>query len=500
VEFLFTGLCFFCCLYLIFRFSFFRLEGIPAFWISGAFILKVLAGIFFWYIYTYYYTVRSEADIYKFFDDGKILYSALREHPGDFVRIMIGLDSDPHFYQQYFSRMQVWSPRFENSFNFENRNMVRLSALLRIFSAGFYQVQNVWMNLFSFSGLVALYRSFGSYTREKSKLLFAGIFLCPSVLFWGSAVIKESFILFALGFSIYFLHQLISKENRDSVLKAVIFLLFLAAFKAALALFVAAGFTAWYLSLRIRIWFSAVNFVLVFALLFTAAVMSARLGYYAVFKTLAVKQENLLNIAKGGVYLKDDHKLIYIDYTLKDQILVPGRDSLFGLRKGSSYYYIELPRRSDTVFVSNSTDTSLYPVFSRALPVRQSIQITRLDSNPASFIKAAPKAFFNALLRPFPWEAKNLISLLMSLQNLTLTLLFIPAIWYSKKSIFNTPAFWFCLFTMGAFYLLFGWITPVLGALMRYKTSVFPLLMIVLILLYEGPFLRDNKRDNKSDR
>jgi len=51
--------------------EFFSIEGLSRKEISAIFILKIIAGVVLYLIYTYYYTDRKSADIFKYFDDGK---------------------------------------------------------------------------------------------------------------------------------------------------------------------------------------------------------------------------------------------------------------------------------------------------------------------------------------------------------------------------------------------------------------------------------------------
>jgi len=480
-------------LWLISRLSFFRLTGIPPVWISGVFVLKVVCGVVFWYVYTFYYKIRSEADIYKYFDDSEIMFDALRHHPADFLKMVFGFDSTAHFQDLYYSKMQVWSPRFENSFNFENHTMVRLNALFRLFSCGYYQVHSVFINLLSFAGLTALYKTFEVYAERKKKLLFLSICLGPIVLFWGSGVIKESFILFAMGFAIYYLHQLLCPDKTSSrkvkglcyCLLSISFLFLLATIKLALAVFVLMGCTAWYMSFKITIWPVVINFILVILLVFAGTVLLAGFTSHDYFKTLVTKQSNYINISNGGVFLEGHGKIIFISYDKRKQVLEQITDSVYKLRRGSSYFYYNIPKWTDTIYVKGSEDTLYYHLYSMAVPVKQSIQIPILSASPLSFIKSAPTAFMNALTRPFIGESKNTLVLFMAIQNAIFLLLLLLSLFFTNKVIFQEPAFWFCVLVVAGYYVLFGWLTPILGALMRYKTPVFPLFMIILVLLFD---------------
>ena len=56
------------------RWSFFKNSGISFRTLSVLFTLKFIIGISVYYVYTYYYTDRKTADVFKYFDDAKYLY------------------------------------------------------------------------------------------------------------------------------------------------------------------------------------------------------------------------------------------------------------------------------------------------------------------------------------------------------------------------------------------------------------------------------------------
>ena len=90
-------------LFAIHKLAFFRAPGLSPRVVSAAFLLKVLAGTGLWYIYTYVHVDRATADLYRYFDDGNIMFSALPDHPADYVRMLTGIGNDqPHFDTRYY--------------------------------------------------------------------------------------------------------------------------------------------------------------------------------------------------------------------------------------------------------------------------------------------------------------------------------------------------------------------------------------------------------------
>lgn len=175
----------------------------------GVFVLKILFGIFLTLIYTYYYTDRSTSDIYKYFDDSKIMFDALKTNLADFLKMLLGLDFDKEYFDKnYYTHMNFWYRKYESNMFSDSHIIIRFNAFVRLFSMGNIYVHNVFINFISLLGLTALFKFFKPFFIDKIRVLFYAIFLIPSVLFWGSGLLKESFILFGLGFLLLSIQQL----------------------------------------------------------------------------------------------------------------------------------------------------------------------------------------------------------------------------------------------------------------------------------------------------
>ena len=170
---------------------------------AGIFVLKVFAGICLCLIYTYYYTDRQSGDIYKYFYDGEVMYGALFTHPGHYFQMVFGIQTDAGYLHGYFEKMSHWYKPNETTFYNDNRTIIRFNALVRLFSLGSIWVHTVVMCFISFLGLTAVYKTLSGFLQDKKKELAAAIFLLPSVMFWGSGLLKEGILLFAMGGLIY---------------------------------------------------------------------------------------------------------------------------------------------------------------------------------------------------------------------------------------------------------------------------------------------------------
>ncbi len=208
---------------LIYKVKFFRIEGFSARVVSGVFIMKILAGIGMFFLYTYYYTDRASADIFKYFDDSKIMYDALWDKPKDFFRMVFSIGNDSPHFDQYYYQMNNWYRQYESNIYNDSHTIIRINALIRLFSFGFFNVHTVFMCFISLVGLIALYRFFVPYMQHKKRLLFFAVFLIPSVVFWSSGVLKEAILIFGIGMMLFTTGQLLQKKH---ILLNTLFLLF----------------------------------------------------------------------------------------------------------------------------------------------------------------------------------------------------------------------------------------------------------------------------------
>jgi hypothetical protein len=165
-------------------------------------------------IYTYYYTDRVTADVFKYFDDSKILFDSIKSNPIDFFQMLFGLDfNTAYFHEHYYSKMGYWYRVNNSNFLSDTHIMIRFNMFVRLFSFGFYHVHNVFINFVALVGLVAIYKAFLPFFQSTKKILFLTICFIPSLLFWGSGLLKEGIIIFALGFFLIHFFQLMERNT-----------------------------------------------------------------------------------------------------------------------------------------------------------------------------------------------------------------------------------------------------------------------------------------------
>lgn len=236
-------------LFWIRRSRFFVLAGLRKRHLAGIFLLKVAAGTALWWIYTYHFTDRNTADIYKYFDDSKVMYDALWTAPLDYFRMLFGIANDnAHFSDTYYKVMNNWMRKYEGNLANDSHTMIRFNALVRIFSGGHFSVHTVFASFLAFTGMTAICKAFVHHLHGREMLLYAAVFLLPSVLFWASGVIKESLLMFGLGLLLWKLFTWMERRFRWSdvpVVGALLVLLFFLKFYVLMSMAPALIALAW---------------------------------------------------------------------------------------------------------------------------------------------------------------------------------------------------------------------------------------------------------------
>ena len=196
--------------FIIVKVRFFHISGIRRQYMAGAFLLKVLFGVALSLIYADYYTDRKTGDTYKFFDDAKAIHDSREKGSAVYIKVLtgFGLENDPvalDYYQQTMHLDRQYQVGFVN----DNATVVRLNAVLMWFSFGYYQIHTIFWCFLSFIGLTGILKILVKYFPRKKTAMFFSVFLLPTVLFWGSGVLKEPIFLLGLGLFLLGLFQYI---------------------------------------------------------------------------------------------------------------------------------------------------------------------------------------------------------------------------------------------------------------------------------------------------
>jgi hypothetical protein len=475
-------------IFLIAKIKFFECEGISRKAIQGVFILKILFGILLYLVYTFYYTDRSTADIYKYFDDSNVLFDALFTKPQDYFQMLFGIGNDTPYFDVYYNQMNHWYREYDSNLYNDSHTIIRFNAVIRLFSMGVYNVHTVFMCFLSLLGLTAIYKTFIPVMKDKSLLLFGAVFLIPSVLFWGSGVLKEGLLFFGLGFLVYYSHKVIYGEwSAKSIFWILFSIVVLALTKFYVAIAVIPALAANYWIEKTGNKSVLLKYIASYSLLFSAGLFATNS-----LQVLVQKQKDFINLANGGTYLQrittEKTDTVYVASGLHEQMDINRKTKEVEITGKIDYCRVwtngKLGEETEFVGAKNFKETE-YRLLLDYGKTGSTIEIQKLEPDILSFLKATPKALYNTFFRPFFFESFSPFILMAGFENLFIILLTIVGILFADKKVLTEKLFWLCVFFTIVIFALTGLITPVIGAIVRYKIAALPFLLIALFMLID---------------
>ncbi len=284
--------------WLILRHSFFQDPRISRKAFLGAFLLKFLAGLILWGIYSFYYPMKGHSDAFNYFNEAMVLHEALYEDPLAYLDLLVGTDLSDGGARPYIERVSHWVKPYNYGMVNDYRTVIRANMLCRLVSFGYYHVHTAIFCFVSFLGLTALYKSFVRYLPDKRMACFGAAFLIPSVVFWGSGVLKEGILLFAMGYFVLFALRSF-EDRRWSVLPLFLLLAFLLVFiKTYVLLALIPGLLCFAFVRTFRIRAVLASFLIGHLLLGATAWFLPKMGLqYDIPRILRLKQEAFYNVA-----------------------------------------------------------------------------------------------------------------------------------------------------------------------------------------------------------
>jgi hypothetical protein len=106
-----------------------------------------------------------------------------------------------------------------------------------------------------------------------------------------------------------------------------------------------------------------------------------------------------------------------------------------------------------------------------------SVEVNDLKPTFVSFLQNAPQAFSLSMLRPYPSDVRHLLSLAAAIETAGILLFFLIFLFWRKRGMDLSPMLLFCLFFSVGVLFMIGYSVNNLGAIVRYRCIVFPLLL-----------------------
>ncbi len=113
------------------------------------------------------------------------------------------------------------------------------------------------------------------------------------------------------------------------------------------------------------------------------------------------------------------------------------------------------------------------------------IKTDELEPTAISFLKNTPQAINLSMLRPNPGDVKHILSLAAALELSIIFLLFIIFLFCRKNGFESRNLLNFCLFFSFSLLLAIGFSVNNLGAIVRYRSVIIPLLVVPMVALID---------------
>jgi hypothetical protein len=110
-----------------------------------------------------------------------------------------------------------------------------------------------------------------------------------------------------------------------------------------------------------------------------------------------------------------------------------------------------------------------------------SIPIRELQPNAVSFLKNTPQAINLSTIRPYPSDVRHILSLAAALEIDALLLLFLLFLMIHRGGLRSKNLIYFCVFFSFSVLLAIGFSVNNLGAIVRYRSIIMPLLVVPMV-------------------
>lgn len=390
---------------------------------------KLLGVICFMFIYVFYY---GGGDTFNYFKGSSAIAGLLLENPSYGLQELFGFGFGGKYYG-WFNENTGYPPLYmwRDSHTFA---VCRYSVPFVILGFRTFFASSILMATFSYIGLWKLYRLFNilypGYSRGFARLI---LFL-PSLIFWGSGIMKDSYMICATCWTTYNFYMVFIARKKviSNVLLLIFNFLLIINIKSYIILSLIPGMVLWLYSLNIN--------------KIKNSVARGLVGPFFLLVFLSSGAYFLGSISElMGVYGNVDSAIEQAQ-TIQQDLL---RENQYG---------------------------------------RNSYNIGEIENSVSGLLTIAPIAIFTALFRPLLWEVGSATMIISALENTMFLLFCIYFLINSNPFIFFrtlklNPFLIYCI----SFSLIFAFGVGIagtnFGALVRYKIPLIPFFFSSLFLV-----------------
>jgi hypothetical protein len=387
---------------------------------------KIIGSIVFCLVFTYYY---KGGDTISYFESTRAMANLFWENPSDFFKMYFSGANSQSFSYFSFRTGYPWGYIFfEPHTNF----LTKLFTPILILCFNSYVLSTIVLAVISYVGVWKMFDLIVSYYPKQEKPIAIGFLFVPTVVFWGSGMLKDTVTLSALCWLIVSIDKVFIRPKSRIKNLLILFLssLLILNIKPYILMNAIPGAMIWVFYQRIQklknpfFRYATIPFILIISItggFYILSVLGSSLGKFSLDKIL-----------ETAVVSQEDLKRDYY--------------------KGSSF------------------------------------DIGKIEPTVAGFIAKSPEATVAGLFRPFLWEARKVVIFLSGLENfailiITIVILFRLRILKFFKLLFDNPLVLFLMTYSVFFAFSIGISTSNFGALIRFKIAFAPFFISSLLIL-----------------
>jgi len=396
---------------------------------------KIFGAVSLCIVYVYYY--KEGGDTLSYNADSSAMLKLLFLSPKDFFNVWLSPLTKGTL--SYFTSETGYLSYGSDSNSF----MVdRLIVPLKLLTFNSYLVSSILMATISFTGVWRLYLVFCDYYPRLYKQFAFTVLFVPSVIFWGSGLLKDSWTLAAVGWYTYSFYQIFIKGKllSSSIVSIVLASAIMILIKPYIFVALLPGSFLWMIWSRIK---KIKNIFLKIFITPVIVVLGTSIGFFVWSLTSSTLGEysSLNRMIEKAIEASEDLKQDYYE--------------------------------------GNSFD------------------LGKIEPTLVGVLDKFPIATVAGLFRPFIWETRNVVMLISGIENLII-LCFVLYVLIknpigSFTTLFSNPLVLFCLIFAVFFAFSVAISTSNFGSMVRLRIPQMPFLLTgLLIIFYRERSLSEN--------
>jgi hypothetical protein len=444
----------------------------------AAFSIKFGVGLYFLYIYTAVYGNGSlSADAGAFMNESAILHKVFYTSPLDYFKLLFGFGDQEALVKLYLQDTSHWDSGAQAIVS-DNRNILRVHSVLHFISFGDAARHVLVMCFISLMGIQQLFMGIRRHTDLRDSYVFWILTLFPSLLFWTSGLLKEPLLFLGIGLLVRAMLDALSLKKR--LWLGTLGVLLILGFKPYV-LICALPALLFYLGYRYVPRFKLLAAILLLllpvALLFSFSSVRQKTAH-----VFSQKQYDFQNVGRGGLHAEGDSCFYFFEAWQIPELNIEG-DSV-EIVHPMQIKTLQYGAMNDPVPATLEPEGEKWHIYFRNDRSDGFIRLEPIHDSFAQLLLNAPEALLNSLFRPYVMDPGSWLKYPATLEVIGLYAFLLFAVFRRRaQSVRNQALIGALLVFALCLSLTIGWVTPVIGAIVRYRIPVFAALLLIALLL-----------------